>query len=48
MFKDEAFQVMMCVLWFVVCISWFWCMGMLNSGGGESICVMVCYILVFL
>jgi hypothetical protein len=33
-FIDEAFHVMMYVLWLVVCIAWFCGTGMLGSGGG--------------
>ncbi len=33
-FKDEAFHVMMCVLWFVICISWFCGNGGFGSWGG--------------
>ena len=36
-FKDEAFHVMMCVLWLVVCICWFCDNGILGSGVGVSI-----------
>ncbi len=34
MFRDEAFQVMICVLWFDISISGFWVIGMLGGGGG--------------
>ena len=41
-FKNEAFHVMMCVLWLVVCISWFCGTGVFGSWGGfvifESFC----------
>ena len=43
-FRDEAFHVMMCVLWLVVCMSWFCGNGGLGNGVGVSNLLMVRYI----
>ena len=39
-FNDEAFQVMIYVLWLVVCISWFCGSTVLGIGGGCEYSVM--------
>ena len=36
-FKEEAFQVMMCVSWYVVWITCVLFMGMLGIGGGVGV-----------